>query len=92
MSSATTSVATLSAYAEQPAPGAESRSQHTMIPEELWTVLILAVILWVLLAWRVIEKAGNGPRTARVTRTTAEIGFRRCEWRGRCENCLIGRC
>jgi hypothetical protein len=61
MSSATTSVPTVSAHTGQPAPGAGSRSQHTVIPEELWTVLILAVILWVLLAWRVIEEAGNGP-------------------------------
>ena len=59
MSSATTS--TLFAYIEQPPPGAESRAQHTVISEELWIILILFVILWVLLAWRAIEEAGDGP-------------------------------
>jgi len=58
MSSAT-SLAT-SAYTEQPAPGAETALRPTAIPEELWTVLILSVILWVLLAWRAIEEAGEG--------------------------------
>ena len=63
MSSATTSVATVSAHTEQPAPGAESRSQNTLIPEELWTVLILSFILLMLLAWRAIEEAGDASGT-----------------------------
>jgi cytochrome b561 len=58
MSSATTSVATVSAYTEQPAPGAESRSQ-SLIPAAMWTVLILAFLLLLLLAWRAIEEAGD---------------------------------
>jgi len=58
-----TSVATVSAHTEQPAPGAESRSQNTLIPEELWTVLILSFILLVLLAWRAIEEAGDASGT-----------------------------
>ena len=61
MSSTTTSIATPSAYTEQPAPGAETRSQHAVIPVELWAILILSAILWVLLAWRVIEEAGDRP-------------------------------
>jgi hypothetical protein len=63
MSSATTSVATVSAHTEQPAPGAESRSQNTQIPDELWSVLILSLILLVLLAWRAIEEAGDASGT-----------------------------
>ena len=60
MSSAT-SVATPSAYTEQPPPRVESRSQHAVIPVELWGILILSAILWALLAWRVIEEAGDRP-------------------------------
>jgi len=59
MSTANTSVATVTAYTEQPARGAESET--VPIPQELWIVLILSFILLVLLAWRAIAEAGAGP-------------------------------
>jgi hypothetical protein len=59
MSSAITSVATVSALTEQPVPGAELET--VPIPQELWIVLVLSVILFVLLAWRAIaEGDGSG--------------------------------
>ena len=60
MSSATTSVASVSTYTEQSAPRADSGSQNTQVPDEMFIVLILSFILWVLLAWRAIERGGDG--------------------------------
>jgi hypothetical protein len=58
MSSATTPVATVSAYTEQPAPAAELES--VPIPQELCIVLVLSIILFVLLAWREIAEGDGG--------------------------------
>ena len=71
MSSATTSVASVSTYTEQSAPRADSGSQNTQVPDEMFIVLILSFILWVLLAWRAIERGG----TARAATATAAPGF-----------------
>jgi hypothetical protein len=48
----------VSAFTEQPAPMSES--ENVPIPQELWTVLILCVILFVLLAWRAIDEMLDG--------------------------------
>jgi hypothetical protein len=59
MSSATFSASkSVSAFTEQPAPMSES--ENVAIPQELWTVLILCVILFVLLAWRAIGEMLDG--------------------------------
>ena len=56
MSSATMSVADpVSAYTEQPAP-----SEKAAIPEEMWIILLLSVILLVLLVWRRIDEMVDG--------------------------------
>jgi hypothetical protein len=57
MSSATAYVGAVSAHIEQPAPGAES--EVVPFPQDLWIVLILSLVLFVLLAWRAIEEAGD---------------------------------
>jgi hypothetical protein len=59
MSSASFSASkSVSAFTEQPA--AVSESENVPIPQELWTVLILCVILFVLLAWRAIDEMLDG--------------------------------
>ena len=59
MASATPSASTsLPAYTEQSAPVPES--EHVPIPQELWVVIILSVVLFVLLAWRAIDEMFDG--------------------------------
>ena len=61
MASVTTSVtAPVSAYTEQSAPVQKSASENTSIPEGLWIVLILSLVLLVLLAWRAIDEIVDG--------------------------------
>ena len=59
MSSATSSASnSVSAFTEPPAAAWES--ENVPIPQELWTVLILCVILFVLVAWRAIDEMLDG--------------------------------
>jgi ABC-type uncharacterized transport system permease subunit len=61
MSSATMSVADpVSAYTEQSAPLPKAASENTAIPQEMWTILVLSVILLVLLVWRTIDEMVDG--------------------------------
>jgi len=61
MSSVTASVTEpVFASTEQPTPVPKSASENTPFPEGLWIVLILALILWVLLAWRAIDEMVDG--------------------------------
>jgi hypothetical protein len=59
MSSASIS-GSVSAYTEQSAPAAKSISEEVTFPQDVWTVIILSVILFVLLIWKAIdEKVGT---------------------------------
>ena len=49
-----------SAHAEQPAPMPGSASENTPIPPEVWTVVVLSVILFVLLVWKAIDEMVDG--------------------------------
>jgi hypothetical protein len=61
MSSAATSVTQpVSAYTEQSAPAPNSATENSPIPEGMWIVLILSLILLVLLAWRAIDEIVDG--------------------------------
>ena len=61
MTSATTSVThPVSAYTEQSTPVPNSASENSPIPEGMWIVLILSLILLVLLAWRAIDEIVDG--------------------------------
>jgi hypothetical protein len=61
MSSVTASVTEpVVAHTEQPAPVAKSASENTPIPEGMWIVLLLSLILLVLLAWRAIDEKVDG--------------------------------
>lgn len=48
------------AHTEQPAPVAKSASENPAIPDGMWIVLILSLILLVLLAWRAIDDMVDG--------------------------------
>ena len=65
MPSAATSVnEPVSAYTGQAAPVPKSASENTLVPQGMWIVLILSLILLVLLAWRAIDEmvdGSNGP-------------------------------
>lgn len=62
MSSVTASVSDpVFAHTEQSAPVAKSATENTPIPEGMWIVLILSLILLVLLAWRAIDEMVDGP-------------------------------
>lgn len=45
-----------SAYTEQPAPVPKSASENVPVPQALWIILILAFILWVLVAWKAFDE------------------------------------
>jgi hypothetical protein len=61
MSSATISATeAASAYTEQPARMPGSASENTPIPPELWAVVVLSVILFVLLVWKAIDEMVDG--------------------------------
>jgi len=61
MSSATISATEpVSAYTEQPAPISGSAPENTPMPPELWTVVVLSVILFVLLVWKAIDEMVDG--------------------------------
>jgi hypothetical protein len=46
----------VSAYTEQPTPVPKSVSEEVPFPQELWAVVILSVILFVLLVWKAIDE------------------------------------
>jgi hypothetical protein len=46
----------LSAYTEQSSAVPKSVSEEVPFPQELWAVIILSVILFVLLAWKAIDE------------------------------------
>ena len=61
MSSVTSSVTNpVSAHTEQSVPAPKSASENSQIPEGMWIVLILSLILLVLLAWRAIDEIVDG--------------------------------
>jgi hypothetical protein len=61
MSSATASVTDpVFAHTEQSGPVPKSATENTPIPEGMWIVLILSLILLVLLAWRAIDEIVDG--------------------------------
>ena len=61
MSSVTSSVTNpVPAYTEQSVPAPKSASENTPIPEGMWIVLVLSLILLVLLAWRAIDEIVDG--------------------------------
>jgi hypothetical protein len=50
----------VSAYTEQSTPVPKSATENAPIPEGMWIVLILSLILLVLLAWRAIDEMVDG--------------------------------
>ena len=62
MSSASLSLTEpVSAYTEQPPPLPKSASADSLVPQGMWIVLILSLILLVLLAWWAIDEMVDGP-------------------------------
>ena len=61
-----TAATSLSASTEQPARLPESVPQEAVIPQALWTVVILSLVLFVLLLWKAIDEMvdsiGKGDR------------------------------
>jgi hypothetical protein len=51
----------VSAYTEQPAPVPKSISEDVTFPEQVWPVVILSVILFVLLVWKAIDEVVDNP-------------------------------
>jgi hypothetical protein len=51
----------VSAYTEQSTPAPKSISEEVAFPQEFWTVVILSVILFVLLAWKAIDEMIDNP-------------------------------
>jgi hypothetical protein len=50
----------VSASTELSAPVPKSATEYTPIPEGMWVVLILSLILLVLVAWRAIDEMADG--------------------------------
>jgi hypothetical protein len=61
MSSVTASVTDpVFAHTEHSSPVSNSGPENTPIPDGLWIVLILSLILLLLLAWRAIDEMADG--------------------------------
>ena len=61
MSSVTASATDpLFAHTERSAPAPKTTPESTPIPEGMWIVLVLSLILLVLLAWRAIDEMLDG--------------------------------
>jgi hypothetical protein len=55
-----TGTKSISAYTEQYGPAPTPPSDDAPIPQEFWTVVLLSVILFVLVVWKVIDEMADG--------------------------------